>query len=86
MTTESPHHLLPPDMFPLGFGCGDLSYRIDRRGSLHLLETAIDHGISYFDTARMYGFGRAESILGKLTSRNRRRMIIATKAGILPAS
>jgi aryl-alcohol dehydrogenase-like predicted oxidoreductase len=32
----------------------------------------------------MYGFGGAEGILGKLTPRNRERMIVTSKAGILP--
>ena len=50
--------------------------------SLRLLETAIDCGITYFDTARMYGLGAAEGLLGEVASRNRHRMIIASKAGI----
>ena len=42
-------------MVPLGFGCSGLLDGLGQRESLHLLETAIDCGITYFDTARMYG-------------------------------
>jgi D-threo-aldose 1-dehydrogenase len=78
--------IFPPDMVPLGFGCSGLLDGLSRSESLHLLETAIDCGITYFDTARMYGFGGAEGILGTLVRRQRSRFTIASKAGILPAN
>jgi D-threo-aldose 1-dehydrogenase len=78
--------VIPSGAIRLGFGCGGLYGGRDRRQSLRLLETAIDSGITYFDTARMYGLGVAESLLGEIASQNRHRMIIATKVGILPAS
>jgi aryl-alcohol dehydrogenase-like predicted oxidoreductase len=52
---------------------------------LTLLEAAIDCGVTYFDTARLYGLGEAEDILGEL-ARYRDRLIITSKAGILPAN
>ncbi len=79
-------NIIPNGTIPLGFGCGGLRGGKSRRDSLRLLETAIDCGITYFDTARMYGLGAAEGLLGKVASRNRDRMIIASKAGILPAN
>ena len=78
--------IIPPGTNPLGFGCGGLVSDIGHRESLRLLETAIDCGITYFDTARMYGFGDAEGVLGKLLPRHRGNVIVASKAGILPAS
>jgi D-threo-aldose 1-dehydrogenase len=78
--------VIPRGAIRLGFGCGGLYGGRDRRQSLRLLQTAIDCGITYFDTARMYGSGVAESLLGEVASHNRHRMIIATKVGILPAS
>jgi aryl-alcohol dehydrogenase-like predicted oxidoreductase len=68
----------------LGFGCGGLSAGRNLRHSLHLLETAVDCGITYFDTARLYGEGTAESVLGRLTPGLRHRILLASKAGILP--
>ena len=50
-----------------------------------LLETALDHGIAYFDTARMYCDGQAELVLGTLPSGTRDRFLLASKAGDLPA-
>ncbi|MCK1709647.1 MULTISPECIES: aldo/keto reductase [unclassified Bradyrhizobium] len=79
--------ILPRNMLPLGFGSGALlSKRRTRRDALRLLETAMDCGVTYFDTARMYGAGRAESILGELTAQKRDRLVLASKAGILPQS
>jgi D-threo-aldose 1-dehydrogenase len=78
-------NIIPADTLPLGFGCGGLIAGRRRRESLKLLEAAIDCGITYFDTARLYGLGEAEGILGEL-ARHRDRLIITSKAGILPAS
>lgn len=86
-TAKPFREIVPKDVLPLGFGSGALlSKRRSRREALKLLETAVDCGITYFDTARMYGAGRAEGILGELAARNRDRLILASKAGILPQS
>lgn len=86
-TAERFREILPRNMLPLGFGSGALlSKRRTRREALRLLEAAMDCGVTYFDTARMYGAGRAESILGELTARKREGLILASKAGILPQS
>jgi D-threo-aldose 1-dehydrogenase len=84
-TLERPFgDVIPAGTLRLGFGCGSLLAGRDRRRSLALLETALDCGVTYFDTARMYGEGRAEAILGALTPRIRRQIVLTTKAGILP--
>lgn len=49
-----------------------------------LLETAYDCGLHYFDTARMYGDGRAEAAMAAFVRRHP-DVILATKVGILPA-
>lgn len=68
----------------LGFGCGELYPEPNRAAAIDLLSCALDAGVSWFDTARLYGFGRAESLLGALTPRRRDGMIVVSKAGILP--
>jgi D-threo-aldose 1-dehydrogenase len=78
------HGILPSNMIPLGFGCGGLLHGLSQSESLRLLETAIDCGVTYFDTARMYGGGDAEGLLGTLTPSRRQQLVIASKAGILP--
>ncbi len=68
----------------LGFGTAALMSRVNRAGSLRLLETALDAGIMHFDTARSYGFGEAEWVLGDLLAGRRDRVTVTTKVGIMP--
>lgn len=71
---------------PLGLGCGQLLSAGDRKSALRLLETAFDNGIVYFDTARLYAEGLAEGMLGEAFARRRDKVILVSKAGILPTS
>ncbi|WOE76596.1 aldo/keto reductase [Alterisphingorhabdus coralli] len=58
----------------------------------HLVETALDNGITLFDTADIYGFGeegfgKAEELLGQVLGLNpslRENMVLASKGGITP--
>lgn len=68
----------------LGFGTSALMSRVNRRDSLRLLGTALEHGITHFDTARSYGFGEAESVLGEFLQHRREQITVTTKVGILP--
>ncbi len=63
----------------------------DLDGATTLVETALDTGITLFDTADIYGpdngepFGAAEALLGRVFARHpglRDRMVLATKGGI----
>src|SRR3954470_5130549 len=74
---------LPPGG-PLGCGCPGLMGRIDRSGSVRLLETAFDAGVTHFDVARSYGYGEAESAVGEFLARHRGGVTITTKLGIAP--
>ena len=40
-------------------------------------------GVTFFDTADSYGFGRSESLLGIVLSRRRQEVVIATKGGVV---
>ena len=68
----------------LGFGCSMLMSRLNRADSLRLLNRAYDAGIRHFDTARLYGYGEAESVLGDFLKERRATVTVATKVGILP--
>ena len=48
--------------------------------AIEIVNTAINRGIRYFDTAWMYSDGQAEIRLGKVVKRRRSEMWIATKA------
>lgn len=70
----------------LGFRCARLPGTLSSRDAVSLLECALDNGITHFDTARIYGGGEADTLLGALAARRRREMVIFGKAGITPAS
>jgi aryl-alcohol dehydrogenase-like predicted oxidoreductase len=57
--------------------------RIDDEQTAKILDTAVEEGINFFDTANIYGKGKAEEVMGRWMKRkDRRRFIIATKCGI----
>jgi aryl-alcohol dehydrogenase-like predicted oxidoreductase len=67
----------------LALGCARLGSVLgrDRAEALHLVQTAFDRGIRFFDTANIYGQGESERILGAALSGRRERATIVTKAG-----
>ena len=75
-------------MTQLGFGCAPLLGRASRKESLEALATAWDAGITFFDTARSYGYGASEGLLGAFLAEGGRRSqaVVCTKFGILPAA
>jgi len=70
----------------LGFGCVQLTTHPTRAEALRTLEHALACGITHFDVARAYGFGRAEGILGEFLRGKRDRVTVATKFGLQPPS
>ena len=69
----------------LGFGCAALMGRVGRADSLRALASATDAGITFFDTARSYGYGESERLLGEFLRGRRRQAILCTKFGIAAA-
>jgi len=69
----------------LGFGTASLHHATSSRARQTLLAAAYDCGITYFDTARLYGHGMAERELGCFARHRRQQLTIGTKFG-LPAS
>jgi aryl-alcohol dehydrogenase-like predicted oxidoreductase len=53
----------------------------DEAGALAAIRAALDAGISFFDTAEMYGDGYSEELLGRGLAGRRREAVIASKAG-----
>lgn len=51
--------------------------------SLAAIRRARELGVTFFDTADSYGFGRSESLMGIVLSRRRQDVIIATKVGVV---
>ncbi len=73
-------------MSVLGFGCAALLGRASRQESLSALGSAFDQGITFFDTARSYGYGGSEGLLGEFLKGKREQAFLCTKFGILPAA
>lgn len=65
----------------LSFGYGEA----DEGTSERLLLDALDAGITFLDTAHMYGAGHNETFIGKVLSSHRQRYVLATKCGLSPA-
>lgn len=75
-----------PAVDRLGLGCAHLYGGRKSADSLAIVAAAIDSGLTYFDTARLYGHGQSERILGQAVAGQRDKVIIASKVGILPAA
>ncbi len=68
----------------LGLGCmgmSDFYGSGDDAESTAVIHSAIDSGITFFDTADMYGVGRNEELVGRALKGKRKAVIIATKFG-----
>ncbi|WP_348262569.1 aldo/keto reductase [Telmatobacter sp. DSM 110680] len=71
----------------IGLGCAAMLGRAGRRESLAALGAAYDAGITFYDTARSYGYGACEGLLGEFFSTGRRSsVVLCTKFGILPGN
>ena len=76
---------------PLCFGCNIFGWTVDEISSFRLLDTALEHELTFLDTADVYSRwvaghsgGESETIIGKwMKARgNRNRIILATKVGM----
>ncbi len=69
----------------LGLGCMGMSFGYgppaDKQEMTTLLRTAVDRGITFFDTAEVYGPFTNEELLGEALSPVREKVVIATKFG-----
>ncbi len=54
----------------------------DEAEAVRAIEASLDAGVNLIDTAPMYGFGRAEELIGRAIRGRRDRVVIATKCGL----
>ncbi len=70
----------------IGFGCMNLSHAYgvppDPKEAAAVIRRALDLGVTHFDTAALYGFGRNESLVGEALGADRGRVFLASKCGI----
>ena len=70
----------------LGLGCMGMSdfYDVpDENRAIKTLQRALDRGVTFFDTADMYGPFTNEKLLGRVLGPHRHKVTIATKFGIV---
>jgi len=71
---------------PVGLGCMSLSWAYGPRPSdadgIALLHRAIELGYDHFDTARLYGLGHNETLVGEALKDRRDKVFLASKMGI----
>ncbi|HVU58681.1 MAG TPA: aldo/keto reductase [Puia sp.] len=69
----------------LGYGCMGLDYAYgrpaDKKEMISLLRAAVDRGVTFFDTAEVYGPLTNEELVGEALAPVRDRVVIATKFG-----
>src|SRR6476619_701094 len=69
----------------IGLGCMGMSFGYgpakDRREMISLLRKAVELGVTFFDTAEMYGPFTNEELVGEALAPFRERVVIATKFG-----
>ena len=68
----------------LAFGTASLHHLFSSSDRQNVLDAAADAGISHFDTSPYYGYGLAESDLGRFAWGRRSSFTIATKVGLYP--
>ena len=72
----------------LGLGCMGMSFAYgppgDKKEMTQLLRTAVERGVTFFDTAEVYGPFTNEELVGEALAPVRSRVVLATKFGFAP--
>jgi aryl-alcohol dehydrogenase-like predicted oxidoreductase len=66
----------------VGLGCNNFGRRVDLEGTRAVVDAALEEGITFFDTADVYGKGVSEEYLGEVLQGRRDQVVLATKFGM----
>ena len=65
----------------VGLGCNNFGRRLDFDATSAVVDAALEAGITFFDTADVYGNTKSEEYLGRALGRRRDDVVVATKFG-----
>jgi aryl-alcohol dehydrogenase-like predicted oxidoreductase len=91
MSLQSPPTSLPTrrlgdselEVSTVGLGCNNIGGRLGAEGTAAVLEAALAAGITFFDTADIYGGGGgSETLMGEALAGRREEYVLATKFGM----
>ena len=71
----------------IGLGCWQFSDdwgKMNDTDAFSIMQSAVDNGITFFDTADVYGMGRSEKLVGEFLKKNQDSLFVATKIGRRP--
>ncbi|MCP1633849.1 aldo/keto reductase [Kerstersia gyiorum] len=70
----------------IGLGCMNLSHAYGsppgREVAEQVVRASLDEGVTFFDTAALYGFGANETLMGELLAPHRKDIFLASKCGM----
>src|SRR5229473_1324477 len=71
----------------IGLGCMGLSFgygpAVEKQAGIALIRSAVERGVTFFDTAEVYGPFTNEELVGEALSPFREQVVIATKFGFI---
>jgi aryl-alcohol dehydrogenase-like predicted oxidoreductase len=72
----------------IGLGCMGMSFgygpAVDKQEGISLIRAAVERGVTFFDTAEVYGPFTNEELVGEALAPLREQVVIATKFGFAP--
>ncbi|WP_017242070.1 aldo/keto reductase [Streptomyces sp. SS] len=83
---RTPRRIGPFEVPSIGLGCMNVSHAYGvpatPEAAERLLLTALEEGVTHFDTAALYGFGANEELVGRVLAAHRERIVLASKCGM----
>src|ERR1700716_3256127 len=74
-----------PEVSAIGLGCMGMSFgygpAADKKEMITLIHKAVEQGVTFFDTAEVYGPFANEELVGEALAPFRNKVVIATKFG-----
>jgi aryl-alcohol dehydrogenase-like predicted oxidoreductase len=72
----------PLEVTVVGLGCNNFGGRIDEAATSAVIDAALEAGVTFFDTADIYGnHGGSEELIGRALQGRRDQIVLATKFG-----